>query len=123
MSRFKFLSITKILVLMMILSLGYPLLVSSEEKHGGDISFKDTKKFAPVIFSHDKHMQTGNQCADCHDSLFQKKAGATDTGNAITMKTMKTGKFCGACHDGQKSFSVNGSCKKCHQPYSLKKFG
>lgn len=81
---------------------------------GGDIVFKDTRRFAPVLFSHQKHLSAGNQCADCHDQIFQKKKGSTDVNNALTMKVMKKGKYCGSCHNGRKAFSVRKSCKKCH---------
>lgn len=88
--------------------------VGNGQESGGDIIFNDTKKFAPVLFSHAGHLKTGSQCEDCHDGIFQKKAGSADIDNALTMKALKQGKFCGTCHDGEKAFSVRGSCKKCH---------
>jgi c(7)-type cytochrome triheme protein len=88
--------------------------VSAEEQHGGDIWFKDTKKMPHVLFSHEKHLKAGNQCEDCHKSIFQKKKGSTDEDHAMTMKVMKRGKLCGTCHDGVKAFKVGRSCKKCH---------
>jgi c(7)-type cytochrome triheme protein len=106
--------VTKVLALITAVALVLPISGFGEEKHGGDIWFKNTKKFAPVIFSHDKHSQAGNQCTDCHDKLFKKEAGSADAGNTMTMGTLKKGKYCGACHDGEKTFSVRGSCKKCH---------
>lgn len=81
---------------------------------GGDIIFKDTKKFAPVLFSHAKHKAAGNQCTDCHDGIFQKRKGSADARNAVTMKAMKQGKYCGTCHNGDKAFKVSRTCKKCH---------
>lgn len=106
--------IVKAFTLLGVLAFAFPFWAFSAEQDGGDIWFNDTKKFAPVIFSHDKHIQAGHQCTDCHDSLFQKKAGSTDLNKALSMRNMKKGKFCGTCHDGQKSFSVKKSCKKCH---------
>ncbi|MBT5549204.1 MAG: hypothetical protein HOJ79_01870 [Nitrospina sp.] len=100
--------------LALVVALSLPVSAISAEKHGGDIWFKDTKKFAPAIFSHDKHSQAGNQCTDCHDSLFQKESGSSDLNKALSMRSMTRGKFCGACHDGKKAFSVKRSCKKCH---------
>ena len=82
---------------------------------GGDIVFKDTKSFAPVTFSHQKHKGAGGKCSDCHDQIFQKKKGSTDVDNALTMKVMKKGKYCGSCHDGGKAFSVKKNCKQCHR--------
>ncbi len=81
----------------------------------GKILFKDTKSFAPVVFDHVQHKESGLECGDCHDGLFQKKQGSADAGNALTMKTLRKGQFCGACHDGSRAFSVRRSCKKCHQ--------
>ncbi len=80
----------------------------------GNIVFKDTKSFAPVVFSHQNHKAAGVACGDCHDALFKKKKGSTDANNALTMKSLRKGKFCGACHDGSRAFSVRKSCKKCH---------
>ena len=87
---------------------------ASGGKHGGDIIFPDTKSMAPVIFSHQKHMDSGSQCGDCHDQVFKKKKGSSDAGNALTMKSMKKGMFCSVCHDGKKAFKVSSKCGKCH---------
>lgn len=81
----------------------------------GKIIFKNTKSFAPVVFDHAKHKEAGTACGDCHDSLFQKKAGSTDTDNALTMKALRQGKFCGTCHNGKQAFTARRNCKKCHQ--------
>jgi len=86
----------------------------SAQEDGGDIVFKDTKKFNPVLFSHAKHKEAGNVCTDCHTNIFQQKAGSTDEGNALTMKSMMGGKFCGTCHNGKTAFKVMSACKKCH---------
>jgi c(7)-type cytochrome triheme protein len=80
----------------------------------GTIVFKDTKSFAPVPFNHDTHKKAGAGCGDCHDALFKKKAGSTDAGDALTMKSFRAGKFCAACHDGKQAFSAVKNCKKCH---------
>jgi len=85
------------------------------EGDGGKIVFKNTKSFAPVVFYHSKHKAAGVKCNECHDSLFKKKAGSTDAGNALTMKSLRKGKYCGTCHNGSRAFSVRRSCKKCHQ--------
>lgn len=86
--------------------------------HAGDapgkIVFKDTKSFAPVVFDHAKHKESGLGCGDCHDALFQKKEGSADADNALTMKALRKGKYCGACHDGKKAFTASKNCKKCH---------
>ena len=80
----------------------------------GNMVFKDTKNFAPVVFSHANHKSAGLGCADCHDVMFKKQRGSNDRRNAITMKTLQAGEFCGSCHNGQQAFSVNKNCKKCH---------
>jgi c(7)-type cytochrome triheme protein len=84
------------------------------EEDGGIIIFSDTKAFAPVIFSHEKHSKAGAQCTDCHDQLFKKINGSTDVDNALKMKAIKKGKFCGSCHDGKKTFTASKNCDKCH---------
>ena len=81
----------------------------------GEIMFKDTKSFAPVPFNHSTHKSAGAGCGDCHDSLFKKKSGSTDEGNALTMKALRKGKYCGSCHDGKQAFSASKNCKQCHQ--------
>jgi c(7)-type cytochrome triheme protein len=85
------------------------------EDDGGDIVFKNTKSFAPVVFSHKNHKSAGVGCGDCHDALFKKKQGSTDVDNALTMKSLRKGKFCGSCHDGKQAFSASKNCKQCHQ--------
>ncbi|MFQ5449923.1 MAG: c(7)-type cytochrome triheme domain-containing protein [Nitrospinaceae bacterium] len=88
---------------------------AAEEITGGDIWFKDTKKFKHVLFSHEKHLKAGNKCENCHEKIFHKKKGSNDKENAITMKVIKKGKFCGTCHNGETAFNVTGPyCKKCH---------
>ena len=79
-----------------------------------DVTFTDTKLFPPVVFSHKGHLDLGLKCGNCHSDIFKMKEGAANEGNALTMKAMKGGQFCGACHNGDKAFSVNGNCKKCH---------
>ena len=87
---------------------------ASAETDGGDIIFKDTGKLAPVLFSHKKHIDAGNKCEDCHDKIFQKKAGSADQGNALTMSALKEGKYCGVGHDVGKAFDSKKNCKQCH---------
>jgi len=81
----------------------------------GEIVFKNTKSFAPVVFNHDTHKSAGVGCGDCHDALFKKKQGSTDVDNALTMKALRNGRFCGSCHDGKQAFSASKKCKQCHR--------
>ena len=81
----------------------------------GNIIFKDTKSFAPVVFSHKSHKSAGAGCADCHDILFKKQQGSTDRGNALTMKALRAKEYCGSCHDGKQAFSASKNCKQCHR--------
>ena len=84
---------------------------------GGDITFTNTGKLPPVIFSHDSHQKAKLQCTDCHTKIFEMKKGAVkkDNKDAMSMKVLQAGKYCGVCHDGKKAFSVNGDCMKCHR--------
>lgn len=92
----------------------FPFFGVQAEEDGGNIIFSDTKRFAPVFFSHQKHKAVGNQCNDCHPKLFKKKKGSTDAKKALSMKNFRKGLYCGTCHDGGKAFSVKTSCDKCH---------
>jgi len=104
------------LVIAVLLSVLSTITISkiSAQEDGGDILFQDTKVMRHVMFSHAKHIEAKKSCNDCHPKIFQKKAGSTDEGNAITMKAIKRGDFCGACHNGTKAFKISSNCKKCH---------
>jgi c(7)-type cytochrome triheme protein len=83
---------------LMIVALGFSVSAAPVHAEGpGKIIFKDTKRFAPVVFDHQNHKQAGLGCGDCHDTLFKKKQGSTDVNNTLTMKALRKGKFCGAC--------------------------
>lgn len=107
---------TWILSLMILVAVGLlwsgALVQANDEP--GEIVFKNTKSFAPVVFYHSKHKAAGVKCSECHDSLFKKKQGSTDVKNALTMKALRDGKFCGTCHNGSRAFSAKKNCKKCH---------
>jgi len=114
MLKHSFISLSLTGSLLVGLFLLFPPVVSGEEKDGGDIWFKDTKKMPHVLFSHERHLQAGSQCDNCHDAVFKKKKGGADANNSMTMRAMKAGNFCGTCHDGVKAFKMGRSCKKCH---------
>ena len=102
--------------MMMLIALSFGGSAAPVQAEGpGKIIFKDTKSFAPVAFNHETHKSAGVGCGDCHDKLFKKKQGSTDTNNALTMKALQQGKFCGSCHDGQQAFSASKNCKQCHR--------
>ena len=69
-----------------------------------------------VTFDHEKHLEKGQKCANCHgkDKPFKTKKG---TSPDITMKAMNTGKACGTCHNGETAYSTKDkeSCIKCHK--------
>ena len=69
-----------------------------------------------VTFDHEKHVEKGQKCANCHgkDKPFKTKKG---TSPDITMKVMDEGKACGTCHNGKDSFSTKekDNCSKCHK--------
>jgi c(7)-type cytochrome triheme protein len=81
----------------------------------GSIVFKDTKSFAPVVFSHKSHKSASLGCADCHDVMFKKQRGSTDRNNALTMKSLSEGEFCGSCHNGKQAFAASKNCKQVPQ--------
>ncbi len=77
---------------------------------GGDLVFA-VKKVGNVTFSHDRHVDMGMKCTDCHDSLYVTK----EKHKHVTMAQMQKGQSCGACHNGKKAFDVKGTCNRCHK--------
>ena len=69
-----------------------------------------------VTFDHEKHVEKGQKCANCHgkDKPFKPKKG---TSPDVIMSAMSEGKACGTCHNGKVSFSTKDkeSCNKCHK--------
>lgn len=60
-----------------------------------------------VLFPHKPHTQWLD-CSNCHDRLFQAKAGATP----VSMLAILEGEYCGRCH-GAVSFPLT-ECNRCH---------
>ncbi len=80
---------------------------------GGDLTF-NPKNAAPVIFSHQIHVnEKGLKCSGCHYQVFQMSKGSYK----MDMSKITKGAFCGKCHNGQKSFDVKdpNNCAKCHK--------
>lgn len=51
------------------------------------------------------------QCAACHNTLFQPRAGA----DTLSMAMLAEGQACGRCHDGINAFPVAvETCSRCH---------
>lgn len=74
-----------------------------------------TKPVKSVIFDHKVHtMQSGLDCSDCHDDLFQMEAGAAQENEDFTMAALYDGGYCGACHDGSTAFASDTRCTACH---------
>lgn len=74
-------------------------------------------KMGNVTFDHTAHVKrANNDCATCHDKLFQKSATAPLNFKANMHKTAETAMTsCGACHHpGGKAFETKGNCGKCH---------
>ncbi len=72
-----------------------------------DILRSDTSDRPFVLFPHKAHTEWLG-CANCHDHLFEKKAGATEFG----MGDILHGEKCGVCH-GAVAFPLT-ECNRCH---------
>lgn len=72
-----------------------------------DVIMKGTQFMPWVKFPHSKHTKWLD-CTNCHDEIFQPKAGA----NKLSMNAVLSGQFCGVCH-GKVSFSLF-VCERCH---------
>ncbi len=79
---------------------------------GGNIRFMP-KGAAPVLFSHEKHVEAnGRKCSGCHFGVFQMEKGS----NRMNMSKITKGYFCGTCHNGRTAFDVEdrAQCTRCH---------
>ena len=92
---------------------------AADEDHGGDLVFhvvSKTQKYS-VLYSHQSHIDAGIECAECHESVFQKKLNS----NQFKMADINRGKFCGVCHTEtpaadvkHPAFAPKKNCQKCH---------
>ncbi len=72
-----------------------------------DVLLKNTGEMPLVLFPHRQHT-AWLDCSNCHDQLFERKAGAT----RINMFLILQGEKCGLCH-GAVSFPLT-ECLRCH---------
>ena len=72
-----------------------------------DVLLKNTGEMPMVRFPHRQHT-AWLDCANCHDKLFERKAGATK----INMFLILQGEKCGLCH-GAVAFPLT-ECERCH---------
>jgi c(7)-type cytochrome triheme protein len=72
-----------------------------------DVILKDTSQMYYVRFPHKPHTEWLD-CRQCHEELFQSKAGATK----INMLMILMGQKCGLCH-GAVAFPLT-ECARCH---------
>ena len=72
-----------------------------------EILLRHTANMPLVKFPHRQHT-LWLDCSNCHDSVFQQKAGATQIG----MFAVLSGEKCGLCH-GAVAFPLT-ECKRCH---------
>lgn len=72
-----------------------------------DVLLKNTGEMPMVRFPHRQHT-AWLDCSNCHDQLFERKAGATK----INMFLILQGEKCGLCH-GAVSFPLT-ECLRCH---------
>jgi len=90
-----------------------PLFAFAQMVGGGDLTFSP-RNAAPVIFSHEKHVNKNVlKCNACHYQLFQMAQGSYK----MTMSKMNKGAFCGKCHNGRNVFDVKDpkNCARCHR--------
>ena len=80
----------------------------------GELERRDTEVLMPrtgempmVKFPHRAHTQW-LACVNCHDELFERKAGAT----RVNMALILSGEKCGLCH-GAVAFPIT-ECDRCH---------
>jgi c(7)-type cytochrome triheme protein len=72
-----------------------------------EVLLKNTGEMPMVRFPHRQHT-AWLDCRNCHDQLFQQKAGATK----INMLLILSGEKCGLCH-GAVAFPLT-ECLRCH---------
>ena len=72
-----------------------------------DIFMTETAGMPIVRFPHRPHTEWLD-CANCHDQIFQRKAGATP----VNMFAILQGEYCGRCH-GAVAFPLT-ECSRCH---------
>ncbi len=77
------------------------------KRYSRDIIMPRTAAMPMVRFSHVVHGEWLD-CANCHDKLFVKKAGA----NRFNMEDILAGEYCGRCH-GAVAFPLT-DCSRCH---------
>ena len=73
-----------------------------------DIIMPRTGEMPMVKFPHRQHTEWLD-CSNCHDKLFETKAGAT---KALNMFQILQGEYCGRCH-GAVAVPLT-ECKRCH---------
>ncbi len=73
-----------------------------------DILLKNTRQMPWVRFPHSSHTRWLD-CANCHPSPFEQRAGAA----RITMESIFRGQWCGMCHD-RVAFITHLACDRCH---------
>ena len=73
-----------------------------------DIVMPRTGEMPMVKFPHRQHTEWLD-CSNCHDKLFETKAGST---KALNMFQILQGEYCGRCH-GAVAFPLT-ECKRCH---------
>lgn len=72
----------------------------------------DKSPMGVVTFDGTVHKEAGLKCGDCHNKdMFPKMKQGTVT---ITMNDIYAGKLCGVCHNGERAFSAQGNCTRCH---------
>jgi c(7)-type cytochrome triheme protein len=78
-----------------------------------DIFFPASEASAgPVTFRHSTHGDLNNRnCASCHSGQFNRISEKLVSQERPDMHGQQ---YCGSCHNGEKAFSVDKGCLKCH---------
>jgi c(7)-type cytochrome triheme protein len=72
-----------------------------------EVLLKNTGEMPMVLFPHRQHT-AWLDCSNCHEQLFERKAGATKNNMLLILQ----GEKCGVCH-GAVSFPLT-ECLRCH---------
>jgi c(7)-type cytochrome triheme protein len=101
--------------LTLLLSFSLLPVLAQEKKAPESLPFPT--KMGKVTYNHAAHAKrVKNDCATCHDKLFQQSATAPLNYRAAMHRTAESKQLsCGSCHrPGGTAFESKANCAKCH---------